>query len=243
MMISSLGSATMVSAQENVTTFGIQLRPIVPNKFVGFESVGGESDGFSSLWVPRPSMSFGMVIRWGLTKSISIESGINLLRRNYRMKMSEPENGLEATIDYSFIGYELPVQVLFYVPLSDRWWMNGSGGLSVDTYPSNTFSNTAQRVDTVEYDFEQFTARRRWAQIAIQANYGFEYRTKESGYYYLGVTFHRPFGTMANSESVLTYVDAIKRNVVELNGTYFTVDLRYFFHEKADLKKAKPKKK
>lgn len=242
-LLSALGFAVIANAQENVTTFGIQLRPIVPNKFVGFETVASESNGFTSEWEPRPSLSFGMVIRWGLTKSISIESGINLLRRNYRVKMSEPENGLDANIDYSFVGYELPVQLLFYVPLSDRWWMNGSGGLSIDTYPSNTFSNTSQRIDTVEYDFEQFTARRKWAQIAVQANYGFEYRTKESGYYYLGVTFHRPFGTMANSESVLFYSEAIKRNVVELNGTYFTVDLRYFFHEKADQKKARPKKK
>lgn len=183
-----------------------------------------------------------MVIRWGLTKSISIESGINLLRRNYRINLKEPENGLDTKLDYSFIGYELPVQALFYVPLSDRWWMNGSGGVSIDAYPSNTFSNTSQRIDTVEYDFEQFTARRKWAQLAVQANYGFEYRTKESGFFYLGVTFHRPFGNMANSEAVLSYLGAIKRNVVELNGTYFTVDLRYFFHEKADLRKAKPKK-
>jgi hypothetical protein len=232
-----LFAASAVTAQENVTTFGLQLRPLVPNKFVGFEPVGNSDEGFEATWEPRVSMSFGMVIRWGFTKSLSLETGINMLRRNYRIDLFETPSNVRSEINYAFVGYEVPIQALFYVPLSTRWWMNGAGGVSIDTYPSSTFSLVTERPDAIEYAFEQFTARRNWAQVALQANYGFEYRTKDSGYYYVGVTYHRPFNTMADSEAVLRYPGEIKRAIVELSGTYFTVDFRYFFHEKPKVSK------
>lgn len=55
-----------------------------------------------------------------------------------------------------------------------------------------------------------------------------------SGYFYLGATFHRPFGEMAKAD--VTWLDRYTgltpyRMSTFLSGSYLTVDLRYYFHE------------
>jgi hypothetical protein len=120
--------------------------------------------------------------------------------------------------------------------------MNASGGVSFDTYPSNAFSTNDAVVDTLVLDIEQRTFRRSWVQMAVLANYGFEYRTKDKGYWYLGASYHRPFSDMATTE--VTYLRNTVPEVVlaDLSGSYLTVDLRYFFHEDPDRKrKTRPK--
>lgn len=218
-------------AQEGVVTFGFQFKPLVPNRFLGFEPIEASHDSLTATWTPRVSMNFGMVIRYGINNSISLETGINLVRRNYTTEIFSDDTPEVGEIRHAFIGYEIPIQGLFYVKLGDKLWMNASGGISVDFYPSNTFSTSSVRVDSIVYDFEQYTGRRSWAQIAVQANYGFEYRTKKSGYFYLGASFHRPFSSMAFSEALMIWPGHRRRVVTELTGTYFTFDLRYFFHE------------
>lgn len=218
-------------------TFGLQFRPLIPNEFVNFREVEGTDDGLSAVWRPRPSINFGGVIRYGITRAFSIESGINLVRRNFLVDIAADDLRVSGSVRNAFVGYEIPIQGLYYVQLGDKLWMNASGGICMDMYPSNTFSAGNAQVDTTFYSYEQFTSRRRWIQAAIQANYGFEYRTKSSGYFYFGATYHRPFSRMAWSEAVLRWQGGIRRSVVELSGTYFTIDLRYFFHEDPDRKK------
>lgn len=229
--IAVLISALPAGAQEGVTTFGIQFRPLIPNELVNFREVEASGEGIDAVWVPRPSLIFGGLVRYGFTDAFSIESGINMVRRNYRISAQAPDLGVEGELSNAFVGYEIPIQGLYYVRLSDQLWMNASGGVSLDMFPSNTFSNSFEQRDTVFYDIEQFTLRRRWLQFAVTANYGFEWRTKEKGFFYLGASYHQPIGTMAFSEAVIRWQGGIRRVITPLDGTYFTIDLRYFFHE------------
>lgn len=218
-------------AQEGVVTFGVQFRPLVPNQLVDFTSITEQSDTLVASWNPRISLNFGGVVRYGITNSFSIESGINLVRRNYTIEAESPTENVSTTIRYAFVGYEIPLQALYYVQLGKRMWMNASGGLSFDMYPSDVFSTSNEQVGNVFYDFEQYTGRRGWAQLAVQANYGFELRTKDKGYFYLGATYHQPFSEMAWSETIMSWENGFHRLTTELTGNYFTVDVRYFFHE------------
>lgn len=229
--IAVLISALPAGAQEGVTTFGMQLRPLIPNEIVNFREVEASGEGIDATWIPRPSLIFGGMVRYGFTDSFSIESGINMVRRNYRVRIEGNDLGVQGELRNAFVGYEIPFQGLYYVRLSDKLWMNASGGLSLDMYPSNTFSAGFDQRDTIFYDLEQFTQRRRWLQIAVTANYGFEWRTKEKGYFYLGASYHQPIGPMAYSEAVIRWQGGIRRVITPLDGTYFTIDLRYFFHE------------
>jgi hypothetical protein len=221
-------------AQEGVLTFGVQFRPLVPNRFVDFSDLVVEGEGMNGVWSPELSLNFGGVVRYGITRAISIESGINVIRRRYTVFAVADDLGLNEGVVNRFDGYEIPIQALYYVRLGDKLWMNASGGISLDMYPSNTFSTAQAQRDTTFYQIEQFTARRSWLQIAVQANYGFEYRTKESGYFYLGASYHQPFSDMAISESVIRWDGGVRRSITALSGAYFTFDFRYFFHEDPD---------
>ncbi|MFN9801402.1 MAG: hypothetical protein ACK54P_15400, partial [Bacteroidota bacterium] len=132
-----------------------------------------------------------------------------------------------------------PLQGLVYVRLGKQLWMNASGGVCLDMYPSDIATSTSVRRDTMVYDFSQDTFRRRWIQVAILANYGFEWRTRKSGFLYLGASFHRPFQEIAYTKSTVTINTNPSSVVYELAGSYLTVDLRYFFHEDPQRRKAK----
>ena len=70
-------------AQERVTTFGIQLKPIIPVEFFSAGKQEISNNGIQYTNQPKFGMSFGMVIRKGLTESISLETGLNFLKRNF----------------------------------------------------------------------------------------------------------------------------------------------------------------
>lgn len=220
-----------------MATLGVQLKPLIPNSFVDFGPETVDGDELEAVWTPQLSLSFGMVVRYGFTQNFSIESGINLVRRNYELSMLAKDVNVAGEVNFAFVGYEVPVQALYYVQLGEHLWMNASGGISLDLYPSNTFTSGSTLQDTTYYDFEQYTARNSWLQLAVQANYGFEWRTKDKGYFYIGATYHQPFSPMALGEAKFYWQDAILREYAELSGNYFTVDLRYFFHEDPERRK------
>ncbi len=234
--------STALFAQKNVTTLGIQVKPLVPNSFVNFGEVTADSVGFSGTWTPKVSLNFGMAVRYGFTDAFSLETGIYMIRRKYHVQLNDFDANVEGNMDYIMVGYEIPVQGAYYIRLGEELWMNAAGGFSIDMNASNTFSASSILVDTTYYDFEQYTARYKWVQFSVLANYGFEYRTKDKGSFYLGATYHQPFSAVARGEGIIKYDDQIRRVLVDLEGSYFTIDFRYYFHEDPERRKKKTKK-
>jgi hypothetical protein len=230
-----------VSAQERVTTLGVQFKPMVPSKFFGTAGQEITNGEFTAQVDPRFGHNFGMVVRHGLTKVWSFETGISLVQRNFRMNWSVPGLDAQSSVNYRFVSYEIPVQALVYVRLGKQLWMNASGGMCIDMYPSDIASATSSRRDTVVYDFVQDTFRRRWIQISVLANYGFEWRSKESGFFYIGASFHRPFQEIAYTRTSVTINSNPSSAVLEMNGSYLTLDLRYFFHEDPERRRKQSK--
>ena len=198
-----------------------------------------EEGALSSSIELKGGLAFGMVVRTGLTKAISLETGINQITRRYDVSLANDTNGYAGSIPIRFIGYEVPVTCLVYIRLGERTWMNNALGFSADLYPSNVVRN---------FDVNQvYFYRRNWAQFGVVGNIGVEYRTEKSGYFYLGGTFHRPFNDMALAEVIWSdkYQGFRPYSLNKyLNGSYLTLDLRYFFHEdpdKARLRKARGK--
>lgn len=223
-----------VRAQRGVTTFGIQLKPVLPLDFF---------DPLTTLQRPSLSgsveltggMAFGMSVRVGISDMFSLETGLGQITRRYTFGLANDTSGYAESSDIRFIGYELPVAGLVYIRLGEQLWMNTALGGSIDFYPSD-----------VQRDIEEGRAyfyRYNWVQFAVLANLGVEYRTRKSGMFYLGATYHRTFSPIAVAE--LTYYT---RNFfpytmrADLIGTYLTVDLRYYFHEDPDKTKLRKKK-
>lgn len=183
---------------------------------------------------PRVGMNFGMAIRKGFTKSLSLETGINFLQRNYDLTITDMDSSFTGTSSFKLVNYELPVLGLVYVRLGKMIYMNVAGGMSFDIYPSELRTGG-------EY-FDNLLLRSEWLNVSLLANVGWEYRTRKSGFIYFGASLHRPF-TNIFRELILYEQYGKKENATfNLSGNYITIDLRYFFHEDKEKKKKKLKK-
>ncbi|MEO5585262.1 MAG: hypothetical protein ABIQ75_07395 [Flavobacteriales bacterium] len=224
-------------AQLGVTTFGLQVKPVIPFSFFGPVTNLQRQDLTSSLEL-KGGFAFGMTVRTGITKAISLEAGIDQITRRYDFSIANDTNGYVDGGKLRFVGYEIPITLLVYIRLGQRTWMNNALGASVDFYPGDAKKE-------VQYA-QAYYFRRNWAQVGVVGNLGVEYRTEKSGYFYLGATFHRPFGEMAQAD--VTWLDRYAglrpyRMSALLSGSYLTVDLRYYFHEDPDKARVRKSRK
>lgn len=222
-----------IFAQYNVLTAGFQIKPIFPNKFFGTgpQTLSGDS-GVSFTIKPNAGYCFGMVIRYGISNTVSLETGINYVKRTYNQIINDGSFAVNSK--YSIIGYEIPLSGLVFIPLSEKIFMDASLGASFDFFPSD--------IQTEGDYYKQYGRRKNWIFTSVIANLGWEFRTEKKGYFYLGASYHRPFTDIYNS-TVGYYRDKVHYTTGQeflLSGNYLTFDFRYFFHEEP-LKKAKKK--
>ena len=210
-------------SQSNLTTVGFQVKPILPINYFGIETVS-VSDSFASIDISsKLGYCFGMLIRQGISKSFSFETGINYTRRNYNLEGSSPYQNSSDKGDFGFVSYEIPLQILVYIRLSEAIFMNASAGTGINCYASNVASKG-------ENKFIDHFSKRRWINMSILSNLGFEYRTRDKGYYYLGVSLNKPISKITRTELRYYYENNSSTTFepIFLDGTYFTLDLRYF---------------
>ncbi len=209
--------------EEHLITLGVQFKPILANSLLDVGPVFQSNDVFEATFTPTLGYNFGMVVRRGFNKTFSLETGISFTKRNYDLTIKDLGNDQTIPSDLSIIAYEIPTLLLVYVQLGDQVFMNNAAGFAFDFFPSD--------VKTSGENYAHYSARNEWAQIALLANVGFEYRTPNAGYFYLGGTYHRPVTDIMRS-AVSYKKGNIRHNLnLSLPGSYFTVDLRYFFAE------------
>ncbi len=197
------------------------------------------ADSLDATLFQKLGWNTGVVIRKGVNDMWSIESGISMVQRNFELKFYSQRYQIEDVLKYKMVGYEIPVQALIYVQLSPKWYINGSGGVALDFYPTNLFKTGSVLKDSLYVDFYAKTFRTRWAMLAATANLGFEYRTKDYGYFYVGASYHRPMGDIALTQLRVESKGAGNDLWMAVGGTYLTLDLRYFLKPDKELPKQK----
>jgi hypothetical protein len=223
----------------NEFKFGFQLRPIIPNAYLNTDIETATSPNFSYSAKSNVGISFGAIIRKPLGKFWNLETGLNFVKRSYSLNFDLNDSvQVGSKQNMTFIAYEIPIQALIYVQLGKSWYMNASAGISIDFFPSETETFSFEKVDSTYYDFSQKTYRIKWSALAAQSNLGFEYRTEKQGYYYIGASFHRPFGRIAGSQGLVESTSGSDRLWLSLSGSYFSIDLKYFLYDKYKTKKA-----
>lgn len=220
-------------AQERITTAGIQFKPVFPSNFFGTGPRNFEMPPVRFTIQQKTGFCAGMVVRKGLTKNFSFETGINLVHRSYHLEAED--SGFHAKLRFRSISYEIPTLVLLFVQLSRKIYMDVAFGHCLDVFPSDLYAETE--------GMKQYGARKYWIGSSLLANLGYEYRTEKSGYFYLGASFHRPFSFIYMSEIEYTGNNRMVQAKEKLSGNYLTVDLRYFFHADPEKRKKKIKKK
>ena len=219
-------------AQKGVTTIGLQFKPILSSEIINTGPQTNEVNDIAFTIDPSGGYGFGMVVRKGFTDQLSIESGINFTRRNYDLSIERADIAFTGNSDFSYVIYEIPVLGLVYVQLGEQTFLNTAFGASPNFLPSDW--------DSFDYYFEHFSRRESWIVPSLLANFGFEYRTREKGYFYLGFSYHRPFSRITKT-GVLYKENQVElaRTFFDVSGNYLTLDLRYFFHEDPELKRKK----
>ncbi len=227
-------------AQAGVATLGLQVKPVVVTNYFD-PSVDAEREHLRYVMDLKGGFAFGMSVRVGITNTISLETGLGSIRRNYAFTLANDTSLYQETGTVRYAGYELPITGLVHMRLGERTWMNTALGASLDFYPSD--------VEAVVKEGSVYIFRRNWAQASVLGNIGVEYRTPKSGTFYVGATYHRPFNDLALADLTWNYFGPPAARTfterVSLNGSYLTVDLRYYFHEdpdKARLRKQRSKR-
>lgn len=217
-------------AQNGVKAFGLSFKPIFPLTIVNTDGQTFFDDkSENSLIIEnRSGFSLGAVIRIGISKRWSVETGLNYTRRNYNFTLNS-EDFPQATASIRFTGYEIPAIAMVFVQLGEKSFMNVGGGLTFDLFPTGGL--TVYDRDSIEFGMLETN----WLIPALTANIGFEYRTIKNGYFYFGAGYHLPFNNLA--DVYVSYripgtnnYEAIINPPAFVNGTYLSLDLRYYFN-------------
>lgn len=208
-------------AQKGMTTVGIQVKPIFPAGFPGTGKITNDVDGVHFETALSSGFSAGLVVRHNISKLIAFETGINYVKRKYSLLISD--NNFSSNSTYRIISYEIPLLIMFYSQISEKLYVNGALGPGIDMFVSN--------IRTYDEYFVNTAFRNHIFQPGITGNAGVEYRTENSGNFYIGASYHRPFSYIYLSRVIYNGNTNGTGVLNELSGTYLTIDLRYFFPE------------
>ena len=221
-----------LNAQENRTTFGLQYKPIIPSKYFNSSYINKNYEDYNFNLNPKYSNSFGMIIRQKINKTFSIESGLNYTQRNYKLEIANTSIHIDDFTFFPIRSYEIPIQFLTYVRVSNIWYLNVSFGISHNVIASDVFSEGDQTTN-----YFQNTYRKNGGYRALLANIGIEYRTQEKGHYYIGTSLHRAWGEIGriypeykDEDTSFNYLDNFNDKIfLAILGNFITIDFRYFF--------------
>jgi hypothetical protein len=225
------GGAESESKQKTFVTAGIDASFMIPSDFGSRIAVSYKDTLFKL--VPQLRFKLGMCVRTDFSKRFSFQTGIYYVERVYEGRVGKANQvgddfqSLFFSNQIKYTGFEIPLMGLFYVQLGERWFLNNLVGLSLEFFPSATQKLSPD--STVQYDI--YAARNSWIVPAAKAAVGFEYRSETAGYFYLGGQFHRPFFNIFDGyiEGRLDSPFATQTAKLPATGTYFSVDLKYFF--------------
>ena len=221
-------------------TAGIELRGLIPVSFFTMDSVvlREENNNFNAVYSYTGGIGFGGVIRVKFTDFWNLETGIYYTRRNFKYQVRDPSVDFDESTIMTTVGYEIPIKGLVYIQMSDKIFMDVALGVSADFFASDT------EIQQLNYNVVAF--KHDWVKLGVLGSVGAEYRTEEDGFFYLGATFHQPFGNIYSTQ-VNYSRDGVPPSYFrngEIDGTYFSIDFRYLFppkkQEKSKIKYTKP---
>ncbi len=210
------------------TYFGFQIRPIFPSSFIGQNS---EEYKFEEKFINSLSLqngvSYGANVRFGFTKLLAFETGINYTKRNFLVEFEYKDSNVVSSSEFSFVNFDVPLNLLTYIQLSEKYFMNASLGVQLRFNPSNA------GVFNEPYGNLRFshTAFAQYVNFDFNANIGFELRTEENGFFYIGGSGCVPMSKVFEFYASYTPKSStiLQRASGSYRGAYLALDLKYFF--------------
>jgi hypothetical protein len=209
--------------------FGLQTRVVIPSNFLGAVETNLSDQGFSSSLKQKLGFSYGALVRADFTKNITIEGGINFIQRHFNASMTYTDSieFIKDTNRLTFINYELPLTGIVKIQLGKSIFsMVGLG-------PAFTFKPTSVKlIDQPggKHTFYHTGSVKKFG-IDLNAQIGFEYRTKKSGFYYFGGSAKIPTSYLFNWGGKYSQQGSSNYLIdfAKVNGAFLSLDLRYYF--------------
>ena len=211
------------------TSFALQLRGLANNRFVEGSTLTQTHDTVVSTIGMRNGFSIGGIIRRRFTDQLGFELGIVHNKRYYDLTSTPTDTDVTYSTDFAFVNYELPVKGLVFIKFSKNIYSSVGLGITTLYKPSSVLKQVndlpAKRSASFEgnaYNKFSFNA---------DAQIGVEYRTRNSGTFYIGGSASVPTSPLFAFISVYKSLDeSIRVDQSQfVRSPYFTVDLRYFF--------------
>lgn len=214
-------------AQKNDIIFGLHVEPIFPNRMFRIQTQEVIKNNTRFSIIPKTGYLFGSHLSYFISNSISVETGINLLQRNYKMQAEDKSNTV--ALDYTIHNFEIPLTATFYVQLFEQIFMSHTAGISMQMLPSHIISSTSW-VDNygVISEFQQLSLRRNWLIPSFKGSLGFEFRSIENGFFYIGSVYHL-FARMYNTEITYITSNTFENFNIKTDSDFFGILFRYSF--------------
>lgn len=207
--------------------FGFQVKPLLPTKFIGSDQTVFSNQGYNVEIKQKIGYSFGGVVRVAITDFIGIETGINYNQRYYQFNMSIPDSNISQVDNFGFIQYDIPLNALFYVKMTKKWFMNAALGPAIGYKPSSV-GTIASPLGKHEFINIGLVGINKKLNIDLTGNVGFEYRTKKSGIFYLGGSARVPTSPLFELVSRYRNGNYEVDNYGKVGGSFLSIDLKYF---------------
>lgn len=219
--------------------FGIAIRPNFPTDFIGKREVVLNENGFYSSLKQNAGFTAGASVRVGLTKLISIETGLNFTQRNFSLNSSIADSGLFFTDNLRFIEYDIPLNIFFNIQLAEQWFMNASLGGTVIMRPTSVGTVNQPNAKHRFIHTGWLKKNNIWG-FGFNGNIGFELRTRNAGFFYLGGVVNVPITPIFTFVAYHKYNSFIQEHTEDLTNGYLSIEFKYFFKNIKN-KKAKQK--
>lgn len=207
--------------------FGFHYRAILPTQQM---QSGIQSFADSVLKVnitPSGGYTFGGIVRYGLTELISIETGLYYNQRNYQTNATRTDSAISVDQRMRFVQFEVPIQGLIAIKLSESFYANAALGASFLYKPSSvaTYINPYGLHEFRQVGLVDINEK---ISFDIRASAGFEFRDKKAGVFYLGATAFIQLQPAFTFLSRYQYVNFKQAAAGPVNASGFGLDFKYF---------------
>lgn len=204
--------------------FGFRIQPIFPTNYLGGGPLRLEKNEYIATISPYIGYSFGSSVRVGLTELIALETGINFSQRNFKIDMSVADSSVTAMDSLRFISYDIPLNGLVYIQLAEQFYSTVSMGATYVFKPSEVNTKT---YPGGLHEFSNVGRLSRKSAFELNANLGFEYRSKKSGIYYIGGSARVTLSSLFILSTQYKYQGYTNRIYGNVNGSYLSIDFKY----------------
>ena len=205
--------------------FGFETSLILPY-FVNQDIISLADSMYSSESKFKTGYVLGGIIRRDLDNGLSFEGGIKYTQRHLNVRMQVADSAIDEQNNITFINYELPIATRVYVKLTESFYGHAGIGISTVFKPTNIRVNnyTDSKSNFVHYGYVKSKFG-----FDLNAQFGFEIKTRNSGFFQFGASVKIPFTALFEYNGLYFYgTQLIANDWKNINGSFFAFDLKYY---------------